>query len=173
MECPSLNTAKGSDDTFRLKLHCSYTRASWSIASREPSPDQRGSVLSLGSSLIWCASSAPETSHCWKLACNPAEHLCLLSWLSKKRSPIRSRRGQKRMQYTNNGPKAERGTYNPSQWRSSELISGLSLVVTVAHKASSQQRTSNEPRHSTSSTPGEDSCRNRHGTGRVSSQKIM
>lgn len=55
MECPSLNTAKGSDDTFRLKLHCSYTRASWSIASQEPSPDQRGSALSLGSSLIWCA----------------------------------------------------------------------------------------------------------------------
>ena len=129
MQHPSLNTAKRGCDAFRLQLNYSYTRGSWTIASQEPSLSSKGPALSLGSSLTWCASSAPGTSHVYTMetACSSIEHFTL-SWPAKKRSLIRSRRGEKRPQYANNGCKAEKQRYSPSSCESSELNSGLSEV---------------------------------------------
>lgn len=130
MQHPSLNAAKGSCGAFRVNLNYSYTGDLWSIASQETFLSSKGPALSLGSLLTRCASSTPGTSHIYtkEAACSSAERFTLLSWPAQKRSLIRGRRGEKRIQYANNGSKAEKQRYSPSSCESSELNSGLSEV---------------------------------------------
>lgn len=117
----------------------------WTILTQEccisgAFPRSKGPALPLGTLLTQCASG---TNHVYTMetACNPTEHFTL-SWPARKRSLIRSRKGEKRTQYANSGSKAEKERDTVLQAaKAQSWTRGYRRfpVVTVAHKASSRQ----------------------------------
>lgn len=176
MQHPGVNTARGGCDDLRLKLHYSYTQTSWNILCPEPSPHQRGqrglwapywhgTLLVLLEQVMFTPGkqhanqqnislyllSWPAKTHPWPETAEERE-VCRMLMSAKQRTDTVLQDG-----------KAQSWTQGYQEFP----------VVTVAHKASSWEHTSNDRRHSTSRTPGEDSCRDGHGTVRISSQKII
>lgn len=108
MQHPGLNTAKGGCDALRLKLHCSYTWASWNIVCPEPSSHQRGqcglwapywhgTLLVLPEQVMFTPGKQPANQQ--------NISLCLLSWPAKTHPWPET--AETRMQDANNERQAE------------------------------------------------------------------
>lgn len=123
-----------------------------------------GPLLALGPLLTWCASTALEQVlfTLWKQPAIQLAFHCELT--SKRKIPDQQQEGA---QYSNNESKGQKWGLSCSL----EPNLGFSEVPSsdCGCKASLWQCAGNDPRHSTSSTPGEGSYSNWHDTGKVSS----
>lgn len=142
------------------------------ILHREISLSSKGPALALGPLLPWCASTALEQVLFtpWK---QPALQLDKSLWADQQTKDLWSKAEEEGKGHNilimspkeKNRSRVLEDAAGQSQTWSFQRFP----VVTVALKASLRQCISREPRHNTSSTPGGDSYRNWHGTGKVSS----
>lgn len=107
-------------------------------------------------------------------ASSSTEQFTLLSWPATEKTPDQKEEERKEHSMLIMGLKQKYTEIQPFKlWElRAELRVIRGPVLTVAYKAYSWQHTNYDPRYSTNSSSGKDSCRNGHGTGSISSQKI-